>query len=84
MQAPIRTRDAVQARKYVIERFGLDEHAPFVEAAKELIERDRLLCEADVSSRRGACAFLTCYWRRKTFAEAIGGRGVRPLPKVTA
>lgn len=75
MNTPVRTRAAVVARAHVIDRFGMDKSAPFVEVARRLIDEDHLLVEADVSTRSGACAFLQMYWQTREY------RQIKPLPK---
>ena len=71
----MKTQDAIDCRKSLIERFGMDKHAPFVDVAKRLIEADHLLVESDVSTRAGALAFLTAYHRVSQY------RAVRPMPE---
>lgn len=71
----MRTQAAIDCRKSLIERFGMDPHAPFVDVARRLIDTDHLLVECDVSTRPGALAFLTAYHRVSQF------RPVRPMPE---
>ncbi len=71
----MRTQAAIDCRKSLIERFGMDRNAPFVDVAKRLIDEDHLLVECDVSTRPGALAFLAAYGRVSKH------RAVRPLPE---
>jgi hypothetical protein len=72
-----RTKRAMEARKAMIERFGKDKSASFVEVATDLITHDRLF--ADLPRDRGeAIAFLDAYWLRACSVSRFGG--VKPLP----
>jgi hypothetical protein len=70
----MRTQAAIDCRKSLIERFGMDRNAPFVDVARRLIDEDHLLVECDVSTRPGALAFLTAYSRVSKY------RAIRPMP----
>lgn len=66
---------AIRTRKKLIERFGMDRSAPFVDVAQKLIAEDRLF--ADIPQDRGqAIEFLACYGR---LSES--GCQIRPLPE---
>jgi hypothetical protein len=69
-----RTKRAKDARKALIERFGKDRHASFIEVATDLITNDRLFADLP-KDREHAIRFLDTYWALHEF-----GKEIKPLP----
>lgn len=59
----MKTQAAIDCRKDLIARFGMDKNTPFIDVAKRLIGEDRLLVEFEIDSREKAIAFLSAYRR---------------------